>query len=281
MAVISILAYPPELRALIFADAVVFTESLVRVVHGQEARSIAPQLSLLLTSRAVYEEAAALLYELNTFRFTLPSQGGGTSFTDTESMETKCARALTVPLQQVNRLRHVVFYKPLQGFWPNGPLTNAALGPEGLGEKELALMLDTIATHSGILTSICVKLQRQTPVTWVQWDTDPLVLLRELDRGQRFSSIVERLPQLRRLEIWKGRKCRARFMTAFPEGGVERGETYAKAVEEATLGQIRKEHFRGVKSARYERRAWGKYVETRNGEDDLYMAEGFVLNFTE
>ena len=121
-------------------------------------------------------------------------------------------------------------------------------------------------------------------VAHIQWDTDPLVLLQELDRGQRFSSIVERLPQLQRLEIWKGRKCQTTYMAQwqdFPEGGLERGEKYAKAVEEGKLEQVREEHFRGVKSARYERRAWGAYVETQNGEDDLFMAEGFVLNFTD
>ncbi|RDX51956.1 hypothetical protein OH76DRAFT_1481041 [Lentinus brumalis] len=274
----SILACPPELRALIFANAVIFTHSLVRTADGDEGRSIAPQLSLLLTSRAVYDEAAALFYELNTFRFTLPTLRG-TSLDSTESMETKCARALTVPTQHINRLRHVVFYKPLAGYWPDGPLTDRALGPEGLGERELALMLDAIATHSGILTSVCVELQRQSPVTAVQWDTDPLVLLRELDRGQQFSRIVERLPQLRRLEVWKGRKCHAGIYGAYRHHFS--GETYAKAVEEAKLREVREEHFRGVKSARYERRTWGKYLETHEVEDELFMAEGFVLNFTE
>ena len=145
-------------------------------------------------------------------------------------------------------------------------------------------MLDSVAEHSAILTSISVRLQRVGFVAHIQWDTDPLVLLQELDRGQRFSSIVERLPQLQRLEIWKGRKCQTSYMARwqdFPEGGLERGEKYAKAVEEGKLEQVREEHFRGVKSARYERRAWGAYVETQNGEDDLFMAEGFVLNFTD
>ncbi|RPD82130.1 hypothetical protein L226DRAFT_16924 [Lentinus tigrinus ALCF2SS1-7] len=281
---ISILTFPPEIRALILANAVIFTKTLVRIINGGEGQSVAPQLSLLLANKTVYEEAAALFYELNTFRFILPSQGRDSYFDKRMPIETKCVRALTVPTQYINRLRHVVFYKPLQGYWPNGPLTDTALGPEGLGEKELALMLDTIATHSGILTSISVQLQRQSTVTHVQWDTDPLVMLKELDRGQRFSSIVERLPQLQRLEIWKGRKCLVYYMAGmnmFPEGRVERGEKYAKPVEEAKLKQVREEHFRGVKSARYERRAWGRYVETQNSTHDLFMAEGFVLNFTD
>ena len=59
---------------------------------------------------------------------------------------------------------------------------------------------------------------------------------------------------------------------------MEKGNVYEKAVEEGKLKEGRERHFEGVRSARYERRAWGEYVQTGKGE--CFMKEGFVLLFT-
>lgn len=294
---IPIMAFPPELRTAIFAYAVTFPKIFARPDDIGSEEPVAIDLPILVVNKAVYEEAAPLFYEHNTFRFILPSQlppqrvVGRTTARRTVQNDTpvydiqvECQKALTVPARFIDRLRHVVFHKPLRGVWPNGPLTNSMLGPDGLGEAELATMLDHIAANNGILTSIAVELQRQSPVAIIEWDEDPLKLLKELDREERFSRIAARLAQLKRLEIWKGRTCSVGYMLhagGFPPGGLEKGEVYVAEVKEAKLAEIAENHFRDkeLKSARYERKAWGDYLEKQVPDSNLFMKEGFVLNF--
>lgn len=314
---IPIMSFPPEVRAMIFVSSVAFSKTLWRPRGMPESKkrrlpSTSLDLSILCTNKAVYAEAAALFYEHNTFGFILPFRPrswGRTIFNDymepttttttiatrrttpTEfdegsddtmyDIEGECRKALTVPTLFIDRLRHVVLHKPLPGFWPDGPLTDSALGPEGLGEKELATMLDYVATNNGILTSIVVELQRELQVDTIQWDEDPLTLLGELDRERRFSRIVETLPQLRSLEIWKGRQCdvyNMRRYDDFPGGSLETGKVHIEEIGEAKLKQVKADHFKDLKDARYERKGWGDYVEEQEGS--LFMKEGFVLNFT-
>ena len=66
------------------------------------------------------------------------------------------------------------------------------------------------------------------------------------------------------MEIWKARKCALRSMLKwqnFPEGGLERGGKYVRDLDEETLRRVKKSHFAAVKSAKYERKAWGSYVD--------------------
>lgn len=146
-------------------------------------------------------------------------------------------------------------------------------------------MVDYIAANNSILTSIAVELLRQCPLSRFEWDRDPLNLLEEYDREQRFNRLVAKLPQLKRLEIWKGRTCSVQYMRrtgSFPEGGLEKGAVYAAEVDETKLKEIAENHFRdkALKGARYERRAWGDYLEKQGSDNDLFMEEGFVLSFT-
>ncbi|KAI0800797.1 hypothetical protein C8Q74DRAFT_445210 [Fomes fomentarius] len=253
---------PPELRTHILSHTVTFTYPLVRPRAGETLSSLEPQLGILLVNKTIHEEAASLFYELNRFRLFLPTSGfehtlpvytsdydfvldelledkidteevddvdaldpKPQSSLDTSDSEDKLERALAVPPRYINRLRDVIFHSRLPGCWPNGPLIDAALGPGGLGEKEVAQLLDRIAAHSGILNNISIELQRTSTVIGIEWDPDPLVLLMELDRDRRFSRIVATLPQLRRLEIWKARSCDAWYMASFGgqfvhEGGI-------------------------------------------------------------
>ncbi len=313
MANFPVLSCPPELRTLIFSYTVTFTYPLVRPRAGE---TLAPQLGILLVNKVIHEEAASLFYELNRFRLVLPTTSGSEyhdivldelledeidteevdddtvedaldpdppSSLDTSDSEDKLERALAVPPRFINRLRDVIFHSRLPGYWPNGPLIDAVLGPEGLGEKEVAQLLDRIAAHSGILNNISIELQRTSRVSSIDWDPNPLVLLEELDRDRRFSRIVATLPQLRRLEIWKARSCDAWYMAnygQFPEGGLEKGNVYEREVAEEKMKELREKHFEGLKKARYERKAWGQYVETGREGERLLMKEGFVLLFT-
>lgn len=75
----SVMTFPPELRAAIFIHAVTFSTVLSRPTRVVPVWKISPQpnipvdLAILVVSKAVYEEAAALFYEHNTFRIILPS----------------------------------------------------------------------------------------------------------------------------------------------------------------------------------------------------------------
>ena len=106
--------------------------------------------------------------------------------------------------------------------------------------------------------------------------TIQIVRGREVDESHK---VVESLPELRRLEIWKARRCDTRWMM-FPEGNLEKGEVHVEVVREGKLDEVREAHFANVLRARYERRAWGEYLVTPEKEDaELFMKEGFVLDF--
>ena len=64
----------------------------------------------------------------------------------------------------------------------------------------------------------------------------------------------------------------------FPGGSLETGNVHIEEIGEAKLKQVKEDHFKDLKGARYERRGWGDYVEEQKGS--LFMKEGFVLNFT-
>lgn len=262
----------PEVRNAIYRHVLSFDHRIIR------GKSETPnRLALLQVSKAIEKEAAPVFYEVNLFHFVCqpPNQPANNINSQTDAglsqyrdVQTECP-SIDVPARHINSLRNISLLKELKGWWPNGPLIDARLGPDGLGMLEFEKTITWLASRNAILNLLSVTLRRKGTVGRIDWDSDPSSILDELDQGRRVSTAVGKLTNLSRLEIWKSRRVGEKMWNreALMEWTPVRPEY---------LESVKVEHFPQVKGILYSR--------TKDGEDLLkprryFLKEGFSMDF--
>ena len=65
-----------------------------------------------------------------------------------------------MPKRHINSLRNVSLVKDVPGYWPNGPLNDDTLGPQGLGILDLEKAIKFLVARNAILNSLSITLKR-------------------------------------------------------------------------------------------------------------------------
>ena len=262
----------PEVRNAIYRHVLKLDHCIIR----GKPESPNP-LALLQVSKAIEQEAAPILYEINLFQFVCqkPSEPTNNITSQTEAglpryndIQTECLLD-DVPGRHINSLRNISLIKEFNGFWPNGPLMDTALGLDGLGMLEFEKAISWLASRNAILNLLSVTLRRRSRVSHIDWDANPSPILDALDQERRISTAVEKLTNLRCLEIWKSRRVNERMW----DKGVA---TEWAPVRPEDLEDVKAKHFPKVKGILYSRRKEGKDPSQLG---HFFLKEGFSIDF--
>ncbi|MCJ1254530.1 hypothetical protein MMC24_002345 [Lignoscripta atroalba] len=264
-----------EIRNTIYSYVLCFEHHIIR----KKSETMPTPLALLQVSKAIERDAAPIFYELNLFRFVCQSideleddhntrrPDEGLSPSSYKDKQTECPY-IDVPKRHINSLRNISLVKELNGYWPNGPVVDAALGAQGLGVLEFEETINWLAARNAILNLLSINLRRTYRIASISWDTDPSTLLRELDRERRISRAVGKFNNLRCLEIWKSRSVSKSMW----EKMMAREWT---AVSSEAFDNVKHDHFGQAKAVLYSRK--GEIEPTQ--QDEWYLAEGFLIDF--
>ena len=262
----------PEVRNAIYRYVLCFDN---RIIRGKPESPNA--LALLQVSKAIEKEAAPIFYEVNVFHFVCRKLGEpaddariqiATGLPRYYDVQTECPY-VDVPARHINSLRNIGLITELEGFWPNGPLIDAVLGPDGLGLLEFESTITWLASRNTILNLLSVTLRRRSLVSRIDWDPNPSSILDELDQERRISTAVGKLTNLRCLEIWKSRRVNER--------------TWNKMVP-MVWASVLAEKFEDVKAEHFPQAKGILYSRMKEGRDLLkpgfyFLKEGFSIDF--
>lgn len=267
-----------EIRNAIYEYVLSFDNPIIR---GKPEEDASTSLALLQVCKSVEREAAPIFYERNLFRFNFRHHHSALE-NDPDLCDARVEQGLSsyddaqmtwpmidVPKRHINSLRHVNLVKELSGYWPNGPLDNGTLGPEGLGIPLIEKIINFLAARNSILSSLSITLRRMQRCGEIGWDPDPSTLLRELDAERRFSTSVGKLVNLSRLEIWKSRVSIRRPKVKIPSEWT--------AVPSEVLERVKFDHFPKAKAVLYIRRAENENINPRVMAQPF--AEQFLIDF--
>lgn len=244
-----------EIRNVIYGYVLSYDNPIIR---GKPDDGKSVSLALLQVSKLVEREAAPIFYERNLFRFDCQNWETSSEHDVDVYNEVRAKKGLSsydeaqmtcpvidVPKRHINSLRQVSLIRHLPGHWPNGPLFDKRLGPQGPGILELENTINFLAARNAILNSLSIILKRTDQCGSIQWDPDPSTLLRELDADKRISTAVGKLLNLDRLEIWKSRLTRQ-----WPKGFREPPGKWT-AVEPEAVNRVKRDHFPKAKEVLY------------------------------
>ena len=263
---------PSEIRNTIYSYVLTFEHHLIR----KKASTDENRLALLQTSRAVEREAAPLFYELNTFHFIcqdLDTPEDNHDASQSTLYDVQAAfRYVDIPDRHVNSLRNLSIAKVLPGIWPNKIIIKhtSRARVRSLGTLQLEKLLLWLASRNMILKILSIDFSRLGPVSSIDWDEDPSLLLGELDSQRRISNAILNLRCLKSLHLWKSRIALRRNMNGWDSG--EKGDW--KPIQPEAFDRVRQHHFSRASEVLYSRKR-----EHKPGDNPYWCySEGFLIN---